>query len=264
MKPQVATLLKVKTEAENVLSFKFKYPGLKSQPGQFVMIWLPGIDQKPFSIAGDDGKTFTVAVFKIKTFTAALFNLKVGDKVGVAGPFGKPYTWKPRQYVIAVGGGYGSAPLANLIQQAQLDKCSCELLIGARTSKLLLYPKRFPKTFIATDDGSLGHHGYVTQVLERRLQALSSAQRCKTTVYVCGPEVMEYAAATIAQRYHVACQISLERYMKCGFGVCGQCCIDDTGERMCVEGPVLSGERALKLAEFGKYHRDKSGKIIHY
>lgn len=265
MKPKVATLLKVHSEAANVLSFTFAYPKLQSQPGQFVMLWIPGVDQKPFSIAADDGKTFTVAVFKIKDFTEALFKLKPGAEVGVTGPFGKPYTWKPKQHVIAVGGGYGSAPLAYLINAARKQGCTYELLIGAREKKLLLYPKRFPRhTFVATDDGSLGHKGYVTQVLEQRLQALTAAQRKQTTVYVCGPELMEYAAAKLASAYKVASQISIERYMKCGFGVCGQCCVDDTGERMCQEGPVISGDRALTLLEFGKYHRNKAGAIVNY
>jgi len=265
MKPQIAILQKIKPEADNVLSFVFKYKHLNSKPGQFVMLWLPGIDQKPFSIASDNGKTFSVAVFKIKNFTEHLFKLKPGAEVGVSGPFGNPYSWKPKQHVIAVGGGYGSAPLAYLINQAKADDCSYELLIGARTKDLLLYTKKFPgHTYLSTDDGSTGHQGYITQVLEQRLQALTAAQKKRTVVYVCGPEPMEYAAATVAKRYGVQSQISIERYMKCGFGVCGQCCVDDTGETMCQVGPVISGTKALSLTEFGKYHRDKSGTIINY
>lgn len=260
MKPTIATLVKVKRSAANVLAFTFHYANLNSRPGQFVMLWLPGIDQKPFSIAADDGKSFTVAVFKIKNFTSTLFNLKPGDQVGVSGPFGNPFTWESRRHMIAVGGGYGSAPLAYLINSARHDYCTYELLIGARSKDLLLYPSRFPgHTHIATDDGSRGQKGFITEVLEQRIQALTQAQRKKTTIYVCGPEPMEYAAALVAQRHGMASQISIERYMKCGFGVCGQCCVDDTGERMCVEGPVVTGHHALSLLEFGKYHRDKAG-----
>lgn len=265
MKPQIAILKSVKSEADNVLAFTFTYANLQSKPGQFVMLWIPGVDQKPFSVAADDGKTFTIAVFKIKDFTESLFKLKPGAAVGVTGPFGNPYTWKPKQHVIAVGGGYGSAPLAYLIRQARLEKCSYELLIGARTKNLLLYRTKFPgHTYVATDDGSAGHQGYVTAVLEQRLERLTTAQRRTTTVCVCGPEPMEYAAAKMAEKYKVASQISIERYMKCGFGVCGQCCVDDTGETMCQVGPVISGAHALKLKEFGKYHRAKTGEIVAY
>lgn len=265
MKPQIATLKKITTEANGVKGFTFNFPKLGSKPGQFVMLWLPGIDQKPFSIAGDDGKTFTTVVFKIKDFTEHLFKLKPGDPIGVTGPFGNPYSWKLKQHVIAVGGGYGAAPLSFLINQAKRDKCSYELLVGARTKSLLLYTDHFPKhTFLSTDDGSVGHKGYVTQVLEQRLKQLTAVQRKRTAVYVCGPEPMEYAAAVVAKKYHVSSQISIERYMKCGFGICGQCCMDDSGEPMCQVGPVVSGNKALQLTEFGKYHRDKSGAKIQY
>lgn len=265
MKPTIAVLQEVKTEARNVLSFTFGFHRLQSQPGQFVMLWLPGVDQKPFSIAANDHQTFTVVVFKIKDFTEALFKLKSGAMVGVTGPFGQPFTWQPKSHIIAVGGGYGSAPLAYIIRAGQRSGCSYELLIGAKHKDLLLYPTVFPKhTFIATDDGSLGHPGYITDVLRQRLERLTNAQLKRTTIYVCGPEPMEYAAAHIAQEYSVPSQISIERYMKCGFGICGQCCVDDTGEPMCQVGPVVSGEHALTLAEFGQYHRDKAGLKQYY
>ena len=152
-----------------------------------------------------------------------------------------------------------------MINKAKQAKWSYELIVCARTKSLLLYTDLFPKhTFLSTDDGSIGHQGYVTQVLEQRLKKLTATQRKHTTVYVCGPEPMEYAAAVVAKKYHVQSQISIERYMKCGFGICGQCCMDDSGEPMCQVGPVVSGSHALTLSEFGKYHRDKSGAKIQY
>lgn len=261
MKPNVATLLSIKQQAENVLAFTFEYPNLKSAPGQFVMIWLPDIDQKPFSIAADTGKTFTVVVFKVKHFTSELFKLKPGSKVGVTGPFGNPFTWKKASHIIAVGGGYGSAPLAYLINSAKKDDCTYELITGAKTKSAVLYGNTFPKskTFVTTDDGSEGTKGFVTHILENRLSILSKEQQKKTCVYICGPELMELAAVTLCKKYAVHSQVSVERYIKCGFGVCGQCCMDDTGEPMCTVGPVITGEHALTLKEFGKYHRDKTG-----
>ncbi|MFA5995488.1 MAG: dihydroorotate dehydrogenase electron transfer subunit [Patescibacteria group bacterium] len=265
MKPRTTTLLKIKNEAENVKSFTFAYNNLGSKPGQFVMLWIPGIDQKPFSIANDNGKTFTLVVFKINKFTEALFNLKPGAELGFTGPFGKPYTWQSKQHIIAVGGGYGAAPLAYLLEQAKQDKCTGELLVGARTKKLLLYTKKFPgNTYVSTNDGSAGHKGYITAVLEERLNKLTAVQRKKTIVCICGPEPMEYAAVQVATRHGVPSQVSLERFMKCGVGICGQCCIDNSGEPMCTCGPVISGEKALSLKEFGKYHRDKAGVKIKY
>lgn len=265
MKPQIAYLKKISHEANNVDGFTFTFPQLGSQPGQFVMLWLPGIDQKPFSIAADDGKSFTTVVFKINKFTQALFKLKPGDPIGVSGPFGTPFTWQPNTHVLAVGGGYGAAPLSYLITAANKQKCHYELFVGARTKKLLLYTDHFPQhTFLSTDDGSAGYKGFITHVLADRLKKMTPAERKKTTVYACGPEPMEYAAAMVAKKYRVQSQISIERYMKCGFGICGQCCTDDTGETMCQVGPVISGAHALRLVEFGKYHRDKTGTKIKY
>ncbi|MFA6474575.1 MAG: dihydroorotate dehydrogenase electron transfer subunit [Patescibacteria group bacterium] len=265
MTPKIAILKTISHEADNVKGFTFNFNNLNSQPGQFVMLWLPGVDQKPFSIAADNGKTFTTVVFKLKNFTTALFKLKPGAKVGVSGPYGNPYTWKPKQHVIAVGGGYGAAPLVYLINTVKKQQCSYELLVGARTKDLLLYTDHFPKhTFLSTNDGSTGYKGFITGVLEQRLQTITKTQLKHTTVYVCGPEPMEYAVAMLAKKYGVESQISVERYMKCGFGVCGQCCMDDTGEPMCQVGPVITGKKALSLTEFGKYHRDKSGQIINY
>ena len=69
---------------------------------------------------------------------------------------------------------------------------------------------------------------------------------------------MEKKVVEICQQNKVPCETSVERYMKCGFGVCGACCMDSEGKRVCVEGTVFSGEDALKMMEFGKYHRDGS------
>ncbi|MDP3971270.1 MAG: dihydroorotate dehydrogenase electron transfer subunit [bacterium] len=266
MKPTIVKILNIEEEAENVLTFTLDYPALNSRPGQFVMLWLPGVDMKPFSIASDDGKELKLSIFKVKKFTTALFEAKIGDKVGVTGPFGNPYSWKQGAHVLAVGGGYGSAPLAYLINEAKKDDCTFDLFIGARRKNLLLYSNKFPEEFthIATDDGSEGHTGYVTEILEEKIKKLSSKDKKRAVVYVCGPELMEVAAAKVSQKYNIPSQISVERFMKCGFGVCGQCCIDDTGEPMCIQGPVLSGEHALSLPEFGKYHRTKAGAVEKY
>ena len=76
-----------------------------------------------------------------------------------------------------------------------------------------------------------------------------------------GPEIMEMKVAEICYKNNIPFEVSLERYMKCGFGICGQCCVDPVGWRMCVEGPVIDGEKLKKITEFGKYHRTASGKV---
>ncbi len=111
---------------------------------------------------------------------------------------------------------------------------------------------------VSTDDGSVGHKGYNTEVLDQLLEA--SADSLIDKVFACGPEMMLKSVLTVSQKHDVPCQLSLERYMKCGFGICGNCVMDPTGMRLCTEGPVVSGEICSKLTEFGKYHRDNVGK----
>jgi dihydroorotate dehydrogenase electron transfer subunit len=131
------------------------------------------------------------------------------------------------------------------------------MITGARTQAQLLYRERTAamglNTIFTTDDGSFGQKGTTADALTKIL-----SDKKIETVYVCGPELMEKRIAEICQDFKASAQISVERQMKCGFGVCGACCLDDSGKRSCVEGTVFSGEEILKTKEFGKYHRDSS------
>ena len=115
------------------------------------------------------------------------------------------------------------------------------------------------KLHVATDDGSVGKKGYNTLILEE-LIANKKGKKIGC-VYACGPEPMMKKVSDICFASKVNAQISVERYMKCGFGVCGQCSVDPKGFRTCVEGPCVSNEVARSVVEFGKYHRDKTGKM---
>lgn len=75
----------------------------------------------------------------------------------------------------------------------------------------------------------------------------------------CGPEVLMKKLWDMAYKFKIPAQFSLERYMKCGIGLCGQCCVDDVGWRVCVEGPVFWSDELSLITEFGKYRRDASG-----
>ena len=109
---------------------------------------------------------------------------------------------------------------------------------------------------ISTDDGSEGYKGYTTDILEEKLLKKNNKI---DKVYSCGPEIMMKKVVDICYKYKVSCEVSLERYMKCGFGVCGQCSVDLEGICICQDGPVFSGTKVGKIKEFGKYHRDKAG-----
>ena len=138
-----------------------------------------------------------------------------------------------------------------------------ELISAASTKDELVFVDRFKKEGISvhecTDDGSCGFCGFSTQLAEEML-----AEGDYDIIVGCGPEIMSYKLLELSEKYDVDCQLALDRYMKCGLGICGQCCIDDTGYRVCVEGPVFDKEQLSQLSEFGMYRRDAAGSIVNY
>lgn len=265
-RPKYIAIAEIVDENSNVKTFYFNH-SLSSKPGQFVMLWISGMDQKPFSIAYDDGEKFGLTIFKRGSATSKLFEMKVGDRVGISGPLGKGFTLQPDTHYIAVAGGYGAAPLGFLTEEAIKKGSWVDFLAGARSAEHLLFEQKisklhYTKLHISTDDGSKGHKGYCTDILENLLE--ENNDKKKIMVCACGPELMEKKVLDICNKYDVNCEVSIERYMKCGVGICGQCAVDGPGICVCTHGPVVKRELANQITEFGKYHRDKSGQIIKF
>lgn len=261
---KILPIKRIMEENQTTKTFVFEYP-LGGKPGQFIMMWIPMVDEKPMSIAFDDGKEFWVTVCAVGLASKALHDLKVGDKVGVRGPFGTFYKFKKGQKVALVAGGYGSAPMYFAAHEAVKIGCKVEFLMGARNKDLLLYGQKIlglgVDLHISTDDGSAGFHGYVTQLLDQVLSKADLQPEKKIDlVFTCGPEAMMKAVGEVADKYKVDCYLSMEKHMKCGIGVCGQCAIDDTGELCCIDGPVMRWKNLRNLPEMGQYHRDAQGK----
>jgi len=264
--PIFLPIIKIDNENENVKTFYIQ-GDIKAKPGQFVMLWLPRIDQKPFSISDCDDNQFALTIFKRGPLTEKLFNMGIGDKVGITGPFGTNFSLKPDTNYFMVAGGYGAAPLYFLSKKLQSLNSHIDFFLGARSDKHLLFLDKIKllsniTLHVATDDGSAGEKGFVTQQLEEKLAAAENKN--KVLVCTCGPELMEKKVLDLSNQYDVDSEISIERYMKCGFGVCGQCCVDPIGISMCKNGPVVNKIIANQITEFGKYHRDKSGAKIFY
>lgn len=256
---KILQIKKIVEENEYTKTFVFD-ESLGAKPGQFVMLWIPGVDEKPMSVAFDDGKEFWITVCNVGPASAALHNLKVGAKVGIRGPLGTFYEFEAGQHLALVAGGYGAAPMYFVAHEAVRRGCKVEFLIGARSEKYLLFTQKIlglhgVNLHLATDDGSVGVKGYVTKVLEELLE-----REKIDFVFTCGPEVMMKVVGEISEEAKVPSFMSMEKYMKCGIGVCGQCAIDDTGDLVCVKGPVMSWEYLKKLPEMGVYHRDAQGK----
>lgn len=245
--PVATTIERVKKETTQIRTFFFDAP-FEFQPGQFVMVWVPGVDEIPMALSSAN----SITVQKVGDATTALFDLEPGRKIGVRGPLGNGFT--KAEKVLAIAGGLGAAPILPL---ARADSVMT-LLLGARTENELLFLDQFDEctdVLIATDDGSLGHHGFVTALMDDL--NLATYDR----IAVCGPEVMMRSVLTKVAEKGLAhkAEFSLHRYMKCGVGVCGSCCIDPSGLRVCRDGPVFTGDLLLK-SEFGHYSRDASGR----
>ncbi len=265
--PRSVKILDIYSETPFVSTFTLDI-SVGAQPGQFVMLWLPRVDEKPFSVAFDDGKTLQLTIARVGKFTEKLFKMKAGDLVGVRGPYGRTFVYEKGEHLAVVGGGYGAAPLYFLAHQAVGKGCTVEFVVGARSAEHLLFVERAKAlkgvtVHVATDDGSVGFKGYNAALLAELLKGgkkskIFSVDRILTV----GPEKMMKAVSDLALEHKIPCQVSVERYMKCGFGVCGQCCIDDSGMATCMEGPVMDHKRARSQVEFGAYHRDKVGRKV--
>lgn len=265
--PKTFRIKDIQQETEMVRTFTFD-GSLGARPGQFLMVWLPGIDEKPFSVAYDNGAETKVTFFAVGPMSQELSKCQVGDLVGLRGPFGTCYTWEPGQHIALVAGGYGAAPMYFLAHEVAAHGCTVDVIVGARSKEHLLYLQELESLphaalHVTTDDGSMGFHGFNVQLLEKMLEASQKPddeQKAIDQVFTCGPERMLKALSEVCHKYQVPSQLSLERYMKCGYGLCGNCVVDPLGIRLCIDGPVLKNETCLKIEEFGKYHRDAQGK----
>lgn len=215
---------------------------LSAQPGQFVMVWLPGVGERPFSIAGMD--LFSLLVVDVGPVSHALHQLHLGDPLWVKGPLGHGFSLTGESLVL-VGGGYGAAPLWPLAQLARSQGKAVTVCLGARNQNGLLLAERFAqigcKVLLATDDGSAGIQGLVTRVVKPLLAAAAVDE-----LYACGPTGMLSALAAMAKSYAVSYQLSWEAHMRCGMGLCGSCEVSQAsdpalplGWLACFDGPVF-------------------------
>ncbi len=253
--PEVLEIKSIIKENWKTKTFFF-YKKVQAKPGQFVMIWMPRMDEKPFAVAFTD--PFGITVTKVGSFSSRLHQMYEGQKLGIRGPYGRGFELKGHRICI-VAGGYGIIPLSFLAEKAFTKGYDVTAIIGAKTKDDLFFLERLKKSrlIITTDDGSSGIKGFATDALKSQLE-----KENYDCVYTCGPEIMMKKVFEICENHGIECQASLERYMKCGFGVCGQCCIDDL--TVCKDGPVFSSEQLRKLSEFGVFERDKTGSKIYF
>jgi dihydroorotate dehydrogenase electron transfer subunit len=235
--PQPAHIASITTENATVRTLVFD-KRMEADPGQFVMAWMPGVDEKPFSLVGADPVALTIA--RVGPFTTAVHALEPGDSLWLRGPLGRPFGLAPSLParpipILLVAGGYGAAPLYFLAQRAVAARREVTVVSGAQTSRDVLFARRFTalcaRVVVTTEDGSLGIQGLATDAVAGLLD--ETGYQC---IYACGPEPMLEAVERLARAHSLPAQLSYEQYMRCGFGVCGSCARGDW--LVCRDGPV--------------------------
>jgi dihydroorotate dehydrogenase electron transfer subunit len=255
--PQTVRIREIREDTHTIRTFVLDAEIPEAEPGQFVMIWLPGLDEKPMSIAHPAPLTVTVA--SVGPFTMKLHEKKVGDTIGWRGPYGRGFSLREDEPALLLGGGCGVGPMRFLATRAAERSISVTVAIGARTEGEIACVGDFEASgasiILTTDDGSRGHRGYVTQAI-----SMFAEDHPSFAAYACGPEPMLVAIHKLCRERGIPGQLSLERYMKCGFGICGQCSLD--GFLICQDGPVFDVEQLDGLRDFGQARRTATGRRL--
>jgi NAD(P)H-flavin reductase len=215
----------------------------KAQPGQFVILRIDETGERiPLTIADFDRKigTITMIFQAVGKTTTKLSKLKTGDAIlDFNGPLGNPAHIQNDGTVILVGGGVGVAPIfpqARAFKEAGNKVIS---IIGARSANLLLWEDRMREVsdelYITTDDGTKGHHGFVTDIVKKILEGGTKVDR----VIAIGPPVMMRAVAGVTRPFNVKTVVSLNSIMVDGTGMCGACrvLVGNETKFACVDGP---------------------------
>ena len=243
-------------------------------PGQFVMLRLAGCDDPLLgralalydTVLGAEGEPIGIDLVYLVMgkMTRRLAEYRAGQRLEVWGPLGNGFPAQEAEHLVMVAGGIGQTPFLALAREALGDRTYGDpprqpgrarrvtLCYGVRTGELAAGVSDFEEAGalvkLSSDDGSLGHHGLVTDLLSAVLEESRDAVR----VVVCGPEPMMEAASGITAQAGVSCQVSLETPMACGIGICFSCVArvrqDDGGwdyKRTCVEGPVFDAEKIV-------------------
>ncbi len=263
--PKICTIEEVIDETPTVRTLVFSDDVMSSVlPGQFAMVWIPGINELPMSvmISRESGKAaFTVR--KHGHASTGLFNVKVGQQIGVRGPYGNSFDLKQGKLLL-VSGGTGLVPMMRLLTFLKPDD-DVTLLIGAKSKDEVFFEdlanslldKNSHQVIVSTDDGTYGERGYVTEVVKKLVSEIRF-----NAVYTCGPEIMMYKTVQLAHSKGLFVQASLERMMKCGVGICGSCCVGE--DLVCRDGTIFDGPHLLSNKEFGHFHRNKAGILENY
>jgi dihydroorotate dehydrogenase electron transfer subunit len=267
-KIRTVTIENVIEESSSVKTFVFQDKlSSNSKPGQFLMVWSPRAEELPMSIMISNKKDYAaISVRKYGFGSTSIYEKGINDQIGIRGPYGNYFRVnKNIKNPLLIGGGTGLVPLIRLATRFNKIEGKCTVIIGARSKNEVLFEglankilnKISNSIIVTTEDGSYGIKGVVTDVLNNIIK-----KEKFDTIYTCGPELMMRKIYDLSIIHSIPIQVSLERYMKCGIGICASCCIND--KLVCRDGTVFNENQLSMMLEFGKIYRDKSGRKSHY
>ncbi len=269
-KPLMGKIIDKQKECDDTFNFLIDLPVTNKigKPGQFVMLWVPGVDEFPVGVAGYEDDILELGIARMGPGTSAMIAKEIGDYVGIRGFYGKSFQPPKNVNHLLIGGGFGMTPLKFLTKNLKErdDSLSVQIFEGARTKSKLMYLDYLQNLHekeqiifnVCTDDGSFGYKGFPTVALEKFLEESDTP----SVLYVAGPERMMKVIFETGKKYEnvIDMQMSLaDRYMRCGFGICSYCAVDPTGWRICVDGPVFNTKQLEQISDFGVYRRLETG-----
>jgi len=262
---RTTVIIEIIDESPTVKIYIFKdKQSTKAKPGQFLMLWIPEIDEIPLSIlsATEEG-IISVAVKAIGDATHHLHAMKPGTTIGIRGPYGNSFT-QNQGNTLLIGGGTGTAPILFLAKTLLTNKTKkITIITGAKTKNELLFTEQLDKIcqeknklITTTNDGTHGIQGFVTEPLDTLL-----SQEKFDAIYTCGPEIMVKKIFELTQKHKQPLEASLERLMRCGIGLCGSCVIGKY--RVCRDGTVFNEKQLEEIKkEIGNIKLDLTGNKI--
>ena len=242
----ICELVKKEQPKEHIYDFTVLCPEMAEQAkaGQFLHILCGGDAylRRPISICDVTEGKYLRFIFEVRgEGTKSLAEKKVGEGIDILGPLGNGFSLhqEDAEDALLIGGGIGIFPLLNLAKELGNKP---NVILGFRNKDAVMMEEEFSaassKLMIATDDGSYGFHGLVTDLLKQQMETGRVSR-----IYTCGPIPMMRAIAEIAKEHNIPVQVSLEERMGCGVGACVTCtCMVNGGrKRVCKDGPVFDG-----------------------
>jgi dihydroorotate dehydrogenase electron transfer subunit len=230
---------------------------VSASPGNFVMVWLPGIEEIPMNISRM-GDVCSITVWPYGPGTTALCSMKNGDTIWLRGPYGNPYSIIGEDSLL-VGSGGGLSPLLGLAKRIKAKKLSATFVLHAKSKDGLIFYEELSKicrVVAVTSDGSEGVQSKASEVAVKLIK-----EGKFDSIYAGLNEIELRSIFDAAEAKRIPVQFGLERSMLCGIGLCGSCSIDKY--LVCKDGPILKTEQLREcMAELGVFRRNKSGAIV--